>query len=221
MSKLEKIGQFRPFRPWKMTFRAIQSNPALGSWLPAIPVKAPTRKSAPGRVHGKNPQKCAHGPVFCTSEVTHAGSVPNNPPMGQLLGETMVSITCVIYTLTGTWRSSEGATFYFPKYSQWAHNVGSTLDQRQLPTLDQRCIMVGFESWINVRYQRCNNVRFQRCDNVRYQHCNNVRFQRCDNVRFQRYNNVRFQRCDNVRFQRYNNVRFQRGINPHRLNLWP
>ena len=85
-------------------------------WLPAIPVKAPTRKSAPGRVHGKNPQKCAHGPVFCTSEVTHAGSVPNNPPMGQLLGETMVSITCVINTLTGTWRSSEGATFYFPKY---------------------------------------------------------------------------------------------------------
>ena len=84
--------------------------------IPAIPVKAPTRKSAPGRVNGKNPPKCAHGPVFCTSEVTHAGSVPNNPPMGQLLGETMVSITCVINTLTGTWRSSEGATCYFPKY---------------------------------------------------------------------------------------------------------
>ena len=31
--KLEKSGKFRPFRPWKMTFRAIQSNPALGSWL--------------------------------------------------------------------------------------------------------------------------------------------------------------------------------------------
>ena len=84
--------------------------------VPAIPVKAPTRKSAPGRVHGKNPQKCAHGPVFCTSEVTHAGSVPNNPPMGQLLGETMVSITCVINTLSGTWRSNEGATYYFTKY---------------------------------------------------------------------------------------------------------
>ena len=84
--------------------------------LPAIPVKAPTRKSAPGRVHGKNPQKCAHGPVFCTSEVTHAGSVPNNPPMGQLLGETMDSITCVINTLSGTWRSNEGATYYFTKY---------------------------------------------------------------------------------------------------------
>ena len=89
--------------------------------------------------------------------------------------------------------------------TQWAHNVGSTLDQRQLPTLDQRWIMVGFESWINVRYQRCNNVRFQRCDNVR--------FQRYNNVRFQRYDNVRFQRCDNVRFQRYNNVMFQRGMN--------
>ena len=24
MSKLEKSGNFRPFRPWKMTFRAIQ-----------------------------------------------------------------------------------------------------------------------------------------------------------------------------------------------------
>ena len=84
--------------------------------VPAIPVKAPTRKSAPGRVHGKNPQKCAHGPVFCISEVTHAGSVPNNPPMGQLLGETMVSITCVINTLSGTWRSNEGATYYFTKY---------------------------------------------------------------------------------------------------------
>ena len=84
--------------------------------LPAIPVKAPTRKSAPGRVHGKNPQKCAHGPVFCTSEVTHAGSVPNNPPMGQLLGETMVSITFVTNTLSGTWRSNEGETYYFTKY---------------------------------------------------------------------------------------------------------
>ena len=28
-----KIIQFRRFKPWKMTFRAIQSNPALGSWL--------------------------------------------------------------------------------------------------------------------------------------------------------------------------------------------
>ena len=84
--------------------------------IPAIPVKAPTRKSAPGRIHGKNPQKCAHGPVFCTSEVTHAGSVPNNPPMGQLLGETMVSITYVINTLSGTWRSNEGETYYFTKY---------------------------------------------------------------------------------------------------------
>ena len=83
---------------------------------PAIPVKSPTRKYAPGRVHGKNPQKCAHGPVFCTSEVTHAGIVPNNPPMGQLLGENMVSITCVINILSGTWRSNEGATYYFTKY---------------------------------------------------------------------------------------------------------
>ena len=30
MSKLERSGKFRPFRPWKITFRAIQSNPALG-----------------------------------------------------------------------------------------------------------------------------------------------------------------------------------------------
>ena len=29
----EKNGKLRPFRPWKMTFTAIQSNPALGSWL--------------------------------------------------------------------------------------------------------------------------------------------------------------------------------------------
>ena len=85
--------------------------------LPAIPVKTPTRKSAPGRVHGqKNPQKCAHEPVFCTSELTRAGSVPNNSPMGQLLEETMVFITCVINTLSGTWRSNEGATYYFTKY---------------------------------------------------------------------------------------------------------
>ena len=88
----------------------------LPSYVPAIPVKSPTRKSAPGRVHGKNPQKCAHEPVFCTSEVTRAGSVPNNPPMGQVLGETMVSITCVTNTLSGTWRSNEGATYYFTKY---------------------------------------------------------------------------------------------------------
>ena len=33
MSKLEKSGKFRTFRPWNMTFRAIQSNPPLGSWL--------------------------------------------------------------------------------------------------------------------------------------------------------------------------------------------
>ena len=33
MSKLDKSGKFRPFRPWKITFRAIQSIPALGSWL--------------------------------------------------------------------------------------------------------------------------------------------------------------------------------------------
>ena len=33
MSKLEKSGKFRTFGPWKMSFRAIQSNPALGSWL--------------------------------------------------------------------------------------------------------------------------------------------------------------------------------------------
>ena len=58
--------------------------------VPAIPVKEPTRKSVPGRVHGENPQKCAHGPVFCTSEVTRARSFPNNPPMGQLLGLAMV-----------------------------------------------------------------------------------------------------------------------------------
>ena len=31
--KLEKSAKFRPLRPWKITFRAIQSNPALGSWL--------------------------------------------------------------------------------------------------------------------------------------------------------------------------------------------
>ena len=31
--KIGESGKFRPFRPWKMTFRAIQSNPALGSWL--------------------------------------------------------------------------------------------------------------------------------------------------------------------------------------------
>ena len=78
--------------------------------LPAIPVKAPTRKSTPGRVHGKNPQKCAHGPVLCTSEVTRAGSIPNNPPMGQLLEETRVSIACVIKTL-GTFRGL--------RFTQW------------------------------------------------------------------------------------------------------
>ena len=81
--------------------------------LPAIPVKAPTQKSAPGRVHGKNPKTCAHGPVFCTSEVIRAGRVPNNPPMDQLLGETMVTITCVITTWPGTRRSNEGAIYYF------------------------------------------------------------------------------------------------------------
>ena len=84
--------------------------------LPAITVKAPTRISAPGQVHGKNLQKYAHGLVFCTSEMTRAGSVPNNPPMGQLLGETMVTNTCVIETLVGTRRRNEGTTYYFIKY---------------------------------------------------------------------------------------------------------
>ena len=110
-------------RVWHMTDQTLE-NRSVNSFnrynlkknLPAIPVKAPTRKSAPGRVHGKNPQKCAHGPVFCTSEVTRPRSVPNNPPMGQLLGETMVLITCVMNTLSGTWRSNEGATYYFTKY---------------------------------------------------------------------------------------------------------
>ena len=36
MSKLEKSGKFRPFRPCKMTFRAIQSNPALGRLISTI-----------------------------------------------------------------------------------------------------------------------------------------------------------------------------------------
>ena len=74
-------------------------------------------KIRPWAGSGKNiPKNVPMGRFFCISEVTHAGSVPNNPPMGQLLGETIVSITCVINTLSGTWRSNEGATYYSTKY---------------------------------------------------------------------------------------------------------
>ena len=73
------------------------------------PLENPLENPPLGWFHGKHPPKSAHGLVCCTSEVTRAGSVPNNPPVDQLLGETMVSITCVINTLSGTWRSPGGA----------------------------------------------------------------------------------------------------------------
>ena len=47
MSKLEKSSKFRPFRPWKLTFRAIQSNPALAELISTIL----------GKVHAKIEKK--------------------------------------------------------------------------------------------------------------------------------------------------------------------
>ena len=84
-----------------------------------------TRKSAPGRVHERNPLKCAHGPVFCTSEVTRAGSVPNNPPMGQLLGGNQGFDYLRNKYIVWYMRSNEGATYYFTKYCcvKWKYRI--------------------------------------------------------------------------------------------------
>ena len=80
------------------------------------------RKSAHSKIRPwtgsrkKIPKNAPMGPFFCTSEMTGTRSVPNNPPRGQLLGETMYTITCVIKTLSGTRRSNEGKKYNFIIY---------------------------------------------------------------------------------------------------------
>ena len=75
--KIGESGKFRPFRPWKMTFRAIQSNPALGSWLvPSVGRFMPKEKKLLTRFW-ENCLKVQKGHTFWPLKITLRAIQPN------------------------------------------------------------------------------------------------------------------------------------------------
>ena len=70
MSKLEKGGKFTPFRPWTITctFRAIQSYPALCSWLVELyhpwEISCQNREKVPDQLFWANGLKCKKGIIL-------------------------------------------------------------------------------------------------------------------------------------------------------------
>ena len=78
MSKLEKTGKFRLFRPWQMTFRAIQSNPALDSWLvPSLERFMPKYRKSYRPIFWENGLKCKIL-TFRPIEMTFRAIQPNH-----------------------------------------------------------------------------------------------------------------------------------------------